>query len=80
MTTWTDAPLVALDLEGSGAHDRDDEAILEIVVVPIYGGQPFLPDAFAALINPGRPDPPDAHGYHRAWPAVFSLARPCWPR
>jgi hypothetical protein len=27
---WTTAPLVALDLEGSGAQDRDDEAILEI--------------------------------------------------
>jgi DNA polymerase-3 subunit epsilon/exodeoxyribonuclease X len=57
MTTWTDAPLVALDLEGSGAQDRDDEAILEIAVVPINGGQPSLPDAFAALINPGRPIP-----------------------
>ena len=37
---WTTAPLVALDLEGSGAQDRDNEAILEIAVVPITAGQP----------------------------------------
>jgi hypothetical protein len=39
MTIWNDAPLVALDLEGSGAQDHDDEAILEIAVVPIISGR-----------------------------------------
>jgi DNA polymerase-3 subunit epsilon/exodeoxyribonuclease X len=51
---WTDAPLVALDLEGTGAQDREDERILEIAVVPIAGGRPFLPDAYTTLLNPGR--------------------------
>lgn len=53
-TDWATAPLVALDLEGSGAQDRDDEAILEIAVVPITGGQPDLPAAYSTLVNPGR--------------------------
>src|SRR5258708_15685421 len=35
---WTTAPLVALDLEGSGAQERDDEAVLEIAVVPLVAG------------------------------------------
>ncbi|MEV0400011.1 3'-5' exonuclease [Actinoallomurus sp. NPDC050550] len=56
-TTWKDAPLVALDLEGTGAQDRGDEAILEIAVVPIAGGRPSLDDAYTTLINPGRPVP-----------------------
>lgn len=55
MTFWKDAPLVALDLEGSGAQDRESEAILEIALVPIIGGQPSLADAYATLINPERP-------------------------
>ena len=46
MTAWMDAPLVALDLEGSGARDRDDEAILEIAIVPIRDGQPFLAGSY----------------------------------
>ena len=46
---WSAAPLVALDLEGSGAQDRDDEAILEIAIVPIAGGQPDI-----AASTPGR--------------------------
>jgi DNA polymerase III subunit epsilon len=57
MRSWTDATLVALDLEGSGAQDRDSEVILEIAVVPILGGQPSMPDAYATVINPGRPVP-----------------------
>lgn len=57
MTTWKDAPLVALDLEGSGAQDHDDEAILEIAVVPIINGRPSLQDSYTTLINPGRPIP-----------------------
>jgi hypothetical protein len=37
---WTAAPLVDLDLEGSGAQDHDDEAILEIAIVPVIAGHP----------------------------------------
>jgi DNA polymerase III epsilon subunit-like protein len=51
---WTAAPLVALDLEGSGAQDRENEAILEIAVVPVSGGQPDTAGAYSTLINPGR--------------------------
>jgi DNA polymerase III epsilon subunit-like protein len=54
---WTTAPLLALDLEGSGAQDRDDEAILEIAVVPLVSGQPDMTAAYSTLINPGRPIP-----------------------
>lgn len=60
MTTtgeWTTAPLVALDLEGSGAQDHDNEAILEIAAVPITAGQPDTTAAYTTLINPGRPIP-----------------------
>jgi DNA polymerase-3 subunit epsilon/exodeoxyribonuclease X len=57
MTSWTDAPLVTLDLEGTGAQDRDDEAILEIAVVPLRNGAPSLANAYVTLINPGRPVP-----------------------
>ena len=51
------AELVALDLEGSGAQDRDQEAILEIAVVPLVAGQPVLCDAYTSLVNPGRAVP-----------------------
>jgi DNA polymerase III epsilon subunit-like protein len=51
---WRDAPLLALDLEGSGAQDRDNEAILEIALVPVTGGQPDPAAAYSTLINPGR--------------------------
>jgi DNA polymerase III subunit epsilon len=54
---WQQARLVALDLEGTGAQDRDDEAILEIAVVPLAGGQPDIPNAYCTLVNPGRPVP-----------------------
>lgn len=54
---WKTAPLVALDLEGSGAQDREDEAILEIAVVPVTGGQPGITAAWTTLINPGRKIP-----------------------
>ncbi|MDA0564878.1 3'-5' exonuclease [Streptomonospora sp. S1-112] len=54
---WTDAPLTALDLEGTGAQDRDNEAILEIAVVPLAGGLPAVNDAYETLVNPGRPVP-----------------------
>jgi DNA polymerase III epsilon subunit-like protein len=51
---WTTGSLSALDLEGSGAQDHDDEAILEIAVVPLIGGQPDAGAAYTTLINPGR--------------------------
>jgi DNA polymerase III epsilon subunit-like protein len=54
---WSTAPLVALDLEGSGAQDRDDEAILEIAIVTLTGGQPDIAGAYSTLINPGRKIP-----------------------
>lgn len=53
-TPWTDAGLVALDLEGTGAQDREDERILEIAVIPITAGRPSIQDAYTTLINPGR--------------------------
>lgn len=54
---WHDTEIVALDLEGSGAQDRDHEAILEVAVVPLVHGQPDLDRAFTSLVNPGRPIP-----------------------
>lgn len=57
-TTWRDAPLVALDLEGSGAQDGADEAILEIAIVPLRGGHPDRDGAYTTLVNPGRRIPP----------------------
>ncbi|HEY5987712.1 MAG TPA: 3'-5' exonuclease [Streptosporangiaceae bacterium] len=49
--------LVALDLEGSGAQDRDNEAILEIALVTITGWQPDIASAYCTLVNPQRPIP-----------------------
>ena len=46
--------LVAIDLEGSGAQDRDREAILEIALVPIIDWQPDMTGAYCTLINPQR--------------------------
>jgi DNA polymerase III epsilon subunit-like protein len=54
---WQQASLAALDLEGSGAQDREDEAILEIAVVPITGGQPDMASAYCTLVNPQRAVP-----------------------
>lgn len=54
---WHDTQIVALDLEGSGAQDRDTEAILEVAVVPLVHGQPDLDKAFTSLVNPGRAIP-----------------------
>lgn len=54
---WTEAPLIALDLEGTGAQDKDDEAILEIAVIPIVDGSPHMQAAYESLVNPGRPVP-----------------------
>lgn len=54
---WTHAPLSVLDLEGTGAQDRDREAILEVAVVPLAGGSPDMGSAYETLVNPGRPVP-----------------------
>ncbi|MDF5759067.1 3'-5' exonuclease [Spongiactinospora sp. TRM90649] len=51
---WTAADIVALDLEGSGAQDRQDEAILEIAAVPLAHGRPDMGAAWDSVINPGR--------------------------
>ncbi|MFD9950246.1 3'-5' exonuclease [Nonomuraea sp. NPDC059023] len=51
---WTTAPLVALDLEGTGGQDRDHEQILEIAIVPLDDGSPDLTAAWDSTINPGR--------------------------
>ena len=56
-TPWQQARLAALDLEGTGAQDRDSEAILEIAVVPLAEGQPDLSHAYSTLVNPQRPVP-----------------------
>lgn len=49
--------LVALDLEGSGAQDREREAILEIALVPIVDWQPDMASTYCTLINPDRSIP-----------------------
>jgi len=54
---WHHAAIVALDLEGSGAQDRDCEAILEVALVPLHDGQPALDRAFTSLVDPGRSIP-----------------------
>jgi DNA polymerase III epsilon subunit-like protein len=54
---WISAPLVALDLEGSGAQDHDHEAILEIAVIPVTAGQPDMAGAYVTLVNPDRAIP-----------------------
>lgn len=51
---WAAAPLIALDLEGSGAQDHENEAILEVAVVPLTAGQPETAAAYCTLINPAR--------------------------
>ncbi|MCK9923327.1 3'-5' exonuclease [Frankia sp. AgPm24] len=56
-TPWHEAPLVALDLEGSGGQDREQEAILELAAVPLRDGRPDQQSAYVTLINPGRPIP-----------------------
>lgn len=54
---WTDAPLVAIDLEGSGGQDGDAESILEIAAVRLLDGRPDIATAYTTLINPERPVP-----------------------
>jgi DNA polymerase III epsilon subunit-like protein len=59
-SVWGSAALVVVDLEGSGAQDRDREAILEIAAVPIVAGWPASPAAYSTLVDPERfiPDRP----------------------
>jgi len=54
---WHQAPLVALDLEGTGAQDGSREAVLEIASVPIANGRPDTSNAYHTLVNPRRPIP-----------------------
>lgn len=73
---WHEAGLVALDLEGSGAQDRENEVILEIALVPIVGGEPDVDHAYETLLNPGRRIP------HRPWisPGLTNHALAAAPR
>jgi DNA polymerase-3 subunit epsilon len=54
---WHTANLVALDLEGSGAQDRDKEQILEIAAVRLLNGHPDIATAYTTGIDPGRAIP-----------------------
>ena len=54
---WHTANLVALDLEGSGAQERDDEQILEIAAIRLLNGRPDMTTAYTTGIDPGRPIP-----------------------
>lgn len=54
---WHAASLVALDLEGSGAQERDNEQILEIAAIRLINGEPDLPTAFTTCLDPGRAIP-----------------------
>ncbi|WP_433042616.1 3'-5' exonuclease [Dactylosporangium sp. CS-033363] len=58
---WRAAPLVAFDLEGTGAQDGADEAILELAAIRLRGGLPDLATAYTTVVNPGRTVP------RRAW-------------
>ncbi|MEV0151997.1 MULTISPECIES: hypothetical protein [unclassified Nonomuraea] len=49
---WTAAELVAFDLEGTGAQDRQDEPILEIAAVPLAGGAPGMAAAWDSCSSP----------------------------
>lgn len=69
---WTAGPLVALDLEGSGAQDRANEAILEIAIVPLIAGQP---DTAA----PRRRDPRHLRHLRRDTPSFVQRRSPGAP-
>ncbi|WP_436528404.1 3'-5' exonuclease [Actinoplanes sp. HUAS TT8] len=51
---WHAANLVALDLEGTGAQERDHEQILEIAAVRLLNGHPDIATAYTTGIDPGR--------------------------
>ncbi|GGK81985.1 hypothetical protein Sme01_62520 [Sphaerisporangium melleum] len=50
-----------VDLEGTGAQDRDNEAILEIGVASLVDGRPEGAGAYHSIVNPER------HVMHRPW-------------
>lgn len=51
--------LVAVDLEGSGSHERERETILQIALVPLGPDlAPRTAEAFTTYVNPGRPITP----------------------
>ncbi|KJE20112.1 DNA polymerase III epsilon subunit-like 3'-5' exonuclease [Frankia torreyi] len=52
--TWQDAALVAIDLEGTGGQDGDQEDILEIALVPLHAGTVQVAESYTTVINPGR--------------------------
>jgi DNA polymerase III epsilon subunit-like protein len=54
---WHTARLVALDLEGSGAHERDREQILEIAAIRLDNGEPDMATAYTTCLDPGRSIP-----------------------
>ncbi|WP_264653471.1 3'-5' exonuclease [Actinoplanes cyaneus] len=58
-TKWRPAVavLVALDLEGTGSQDRDQEQILETAAVRFLGGRPDMATAYTTGIDPGRAIP-----------------------
>ncbi|MFI7608738.1 exonuclease domain-containing protein [Micromonospora sp. NPDC049366] len=80
---WTSAPFVAVDLEGTGAQDRDEEAILEIAAVPMVAGLPHMPASYSTLVNPQRPvgrrpwvSPGLTHSVLRRAPLLDDVTRP----
>jgi DNA polymerase III epsilon subunit-like protein len=54
---WRSASLVAIDFEGSGAQERENEQILEIAVIRLMDGRSDMATAFTTRIDPGRPIP-----------------------
>jgi len=68
--------LVALDVKGTGGQEREQEAVLEIALVPIVDWRPDPAAAFTTLLNPGRPIP------RRSWiaPGLTDLALRSAPR
>ena len=63
MNTWQENQFVALDLEGTGARDREKEEILEIAAVLITNGRPTT-TSFHTLVNPGRSIPQGPWAVH----------------
>jgi DNA polymerase-3 subunit epsilon len=62
--------MVAIDLKGSGAQDRNHEAILEIALVPIVDRQPDVAGTYCTLVNPQRPI------HRRPWISPASPTKP----
>lgn len=78
MANWRHATnLVALDLEGSGAQDGAEEAILEIAAVRLVEATLTRPPPTPPASTPGGPFPHDP-GSHPVWPAAPRPARRPW--